>query len=90
MKPSVFIPIIIAAAALIALIVVFFVLPKRREKSIKFCRALKSECKKVSWLSWEQTLKSSVVVAVIAVVIAVIVGLLDLGFTEALKVLVKI
>ena len=89
MKPSVFIPIIIAAVALIAFIVVFFVLPKRREKSLKFCRALKSECKKVSWLSWEQTVKSSVVVAVIAVVIAAIVGLLDLGFTEALKVLVK-
>ena len=83
------IPLIITAVAVIAFVVVFFVLPKRREKSLKFCRALKSECKKVSWLSWEQTIKSSVVVAVVAVVIAVIVGLLDLGFTEAIKVLVK-
>jgi len=82
------IPIVITLVAVIAFVIVFFVLPKRREKSVKFCRALKSECKKVSWLSWSQTVKSSLVVAVIAVSIALIVGLLDMGFTKALDVLV--
>ena len=83
------IPITITLIALIAFVVVFFILPKRREKSVKFCRALKSECKKVSWLSWSQTVKSSLVVAALAVSIALIVGLLDLGFTKSLDVLVK-
>jgi len=82
------IPLIVTLVAVIAFVVIFFVLPKRREKSVKFCRALKSECKKVSWLSWSQTVKSSLVVAVIAVSIALIVGLLDMGFTKALDVLV--
>ena len=36
------IPITITLIALIAFVVVFFILPKRREKSVKFCRALKS------------------------------------------------
>jgi len=82
------IPIVITLVAVIAFVIVFFVLPKRREKSVKFCRALKSECKKVSWLSWSQTVKSSLVVAVLAVSIALVVGLLDMGFTKALEVLV--
>ena len=82
------IPLIVTLVAVIAFVVVFFVLPKRREKSLKFCRALKSECGKISWLSWSQTVKSSLVVAVIAVSIALIVGLLDMGFTKALDVLV--
>ena len=88
MPISQIIPLIVTLVAVIAFVVVFFILPKRREKSVKFCRALKSECKKVSWLSKEQTIKSSLVVGVIAVSIALIVGLLDMGFSKALEVLV--
>ena len=90
MRMSQIIPLIVTLVAVIAFVVVFFVLPKRREKSIKFCRALKSECKKVSWLSLSQTIKSSAVVAVVAVAIALVVGLLDLGFSEGLTSITKL
>jgi preprotein translocase SecE subunit len=77
-------PIAIALALVVFVIIFFFVIPKRREKSVKFFRGLKSECKKVSWYSWGQTVRGSVVVAVIAVAIALIVGLLDAGFSQGL------
>ena len=77
-------PIAIALALVIFVVIFFFVIPKRREKTLKFFRGLKSECKKVSWYSWDQTVKGSVVVAVIAVAIALIVGLLDTGFSQGL------
>ena len=84
MRISEIIPIVLAAAALIACIVVFFVLPSRREKTFKFLRSLKSECKKISWYTWKQTIKGSAVVVAVAVVLALAIGLLDYGFSEGL------
>lgn len=84
MRISQIIPIVLAAAALIACIVVFFVLPSRREKTLKFLRSLKSECKKISWYTWKQTIKGSAVVVAVAVVLALAIGLLDYGFSEGL------
>ena len=52
---------------------------KNREKVGKFLRSLKSEFKKVSWLSGEQTRKSTFVVVVILVIFAAVIGLLDMG-----------
>ncbi len=78
-------PVAILVALVIATVIIFFVIPKRREKTLKFFRGLKSECKKVSWYSWSQTVKGSLVVAAIAVVIAVAIGLLDVGFTQGLN-----
>ena len=77
-------PIAIALVLVIAAVIFFFVIPKRREKSLKFFRGLKSECKKVSWYSWDQTIRGSVVVAVITVAIALVIGLLDAGFSQGL------
>ena len=84
MRISQIVPIVIAVAALAACIVVFFVLPSRREKTFKFLRSLKSECKKISWYTWKQTLKGSAVVVGVAVVLAIVIGLLDYGFSEGL------
>ena len=84
MRISEIIPIVLAAAALIACIVVFFVLPSRREKTFKFLRSLKSECNKISWYTWKQTIKGSAVVVGVAVVLALAIGLLDYGFSEGL------
>ena len=84
MRISEIIPIVLAAAALIACIVVFFVLPSSREKTFKFLRSLKSECKKISWYTWKQTIKGSAVVVAVAVVLALAIGLLDYGFSEGL------
>ena len=78
------IPIVLFAVALIACIIVFFVLPSRREKTLKFLRSLKSECKKISWYTWKQTLKGSVIVIGVAVVLAIAIGLLDYGFSEGI------
>ena len=64
--------------------VIFLGIPKRREKTLKFLRSLKSEWKKISWYSWKQTLKGTAVVVVISVIIAIVVGLLDLGFTKGI------
>ncbi len=87
LKPSVLIPIAILVVAIVACVIVFFILPKRREKTLKFFRGLKSECKKVSWFSWKNTWKGSLVVAAIAVTLAVVIGLLDTAFVEAIAAL---
>ena len=84
-KLSNILPVAILIVLVIAAVIFFFVIPKRREKTLKFFRGLKSECKKVSWYSWSQTIRGSVVVAIIAVVIAIVVGLLDVGFTQGLN-----
>ena len=89
-KLSNILPIAILIVLVVAAVIFFFVVPKRREKTLKFFRGLKSECKKVSWYSWSQTVKGSVVVAVIAVVIAVVVGLLDVGFTQGLNAITEL
>ena len=55
---------------------------KYREKVVKGLRTYKSEFKKVSWLSWEQTRKSTFVVIVILVAFALVIGLLDMGLRK--------
>ena len=84
------IPVAILLVLVIAAVIFFFIIPKRREKTLKFFRGLKSECKKVSWYSWSQTIRGSVVVAVIAVAIAIVVGLLDVGFTQGLNAITEL
>ena len=90
LRPSFIIPIAIAVAAIIACVIIFFVIPARREKTLKFFRGLKSESKKVTWYTWKQTWKGTLVVAVVSVALAVVIGLLDFGFTQGLKALADI
>ena len=66
----------IGAAALIAAVVLCI---KFREKIGKFLRTYKSETKKISWLSWEQTRKSTWVVLIVLFVCAAVICLLDFG-----------
>ena len=64
-----------------------------REKVGKFFRVYKSEIKKVVWLPWDQTCKSTLVVLVILLVCAAAICLIDLGlskgFLEFLKLFKK-
>ena len=53
-----------------------------REKVAKFFRVYKSECKKIVWLSWSQTKKSTLVVLVVLVVFAIAIALIDLGLSK--------
>ena len=62
---------------------------KYREKIAKALRVYKSEFKKVSWLSWKDTKKSSLVVLGVLVVCAIVICLLDLGLSEGLLAMVR-
>jgi preprotein translocase subunit SecE len=57
------------------------------KKIKKLCRDLVSEMKKVVWLSKKETVRNSVLVTVVVVVTAVVIGLVDAGFTYAIKAL---
>lgn len=53
-----------------------------REKVKKFLRVYKSEIKKIVWLPWNQTRKSTVAVLIILVICAVVICLLDFGLSK--------
>ena len=55
-----------------------------REKIGKFLRVYKSEWKKIVWLPWDQTKKSTVVVLVALIVCATVICLLDLGLFKGI------
>lgn len=57
---------------------------KYREKVCKFLRVYKSEAKKVVWLSWDQTKKSTLVVLVVLVIAGAVICLVDLGLSKGL------
>ena len=62
---------------------------KFRANIAKALRVYKSEFKKVSWLSWEQTRKSTLVVVVVLVGFALVIGLLDMGLFNGFELLLK-
>ena len=62
---------------------------KYREKIVKALRVYKSEFKKVSWLSWKDTKKSSLVVLAVLAVCALVICLLDSGLSKGLLAMVQ-
>ena len=62
---------------------------KYREKIVKALRVYKSEFKKVSWLSWKDTKKSSLIVLVVLAVCALVICLLDLGLSKGLLAMIQ-
>ena len=50
------------------------------EKVGKALRVYKSECKKISWFSWKNTRKATVVVIVCVVILCAVIYLLDFLF----------
>ena len=62
---------------------------KYRENIVKALRVYKSEFKKVSWLSWKDTKKSSLVVLGVLVACALVICLLDLGLYNGLLAMVQ-
>jgi len=63
---------------------------KKQNRVAKFLKDLKSERKKVTWPSMEETKKRTWVVIVELVVVAVVVGLLDFGFSKLVILLADI
>ncbi|MBQ9773347.1 MAG: preprotein translocase subunit SecE [Clostridia bacterium] len=77
--------IIIGAVLLVVAIVLCI---KFRAKLIKGLRVYKSEFKKVSWLSWEQTRKSTLIVLVVLIAFAAVICLMDLGLSKGIQALI--
>lgn len=60
---------------------------KKQGRIARFFRDLKSERKKITWPTKQETLKKSWVVMVVLVVLSAIIGLLDLGFSKLILLL---
>ena len=86
-KPSQISPLAAFVVLLIVLAIVFFGVPKYREKTFKLLRSIKSECKKISWYSWKNTRKGTVVVIVCVIVLAIVILVLDLLFNAGILML---
>ena len=55
-----------------------------------FCRSIKSELKKISWSPWTDVRKNTLVVVVVIVVCAVALAVVDIVFSEGIKLLGKL
>ena len=58
-------------------------------KLVQFVRESKAELKRVDWPTKEEVLSSVKVVIVSTIVIAVLLGVLDLAFTQLFRLLMK-
>ena len=72
---------LIVGAVVLAIAVVLCI--KFREKIGKFFRVYKSEAKKIVWLPWNQTKKSTLVVLVVLIICAVAICLIDLALSKS-------
>ncbi len=63
---------------------------KKQSRIAKFFRDLKSERKKVTWPTMEETKKRTWVVIVELVIVAAVVGLLDFGFSKLIILLADV
>ena len=72
---------LIIGAVVLAIVIVLCI--KFREKIGKFFRVYKSEAKKVVWLPWSQTKKSTLVVLVVLIAFAVAICLIDLALSKS-------
>jgi len=80
------VPLIVGLCILGALVIAAVVLGIIfREKVQKFWRVYKSEMKKIVWLPWSQTKKSTWVVLVVLVISTVVICLLDLGLSFGIR-----
>ena len=79
--------IVVGSVVLIAAVVLCIVFRKRVGK---FLRVYKSEVKKIVWLPWDQTKKSTLVVLVILIICATAICLVDLGLSKGFLAFLKL
>ena len=79
--------IVVGGVVLVAAVVLCIVF---REKVGKFFRVYKSEVKKIVWLPWDQTKKSTLVVLVILLISAAAICLIDLGLSKGFLAFLKL
>ena len=73
--------VIVLGVLLAILAAVLVVLLKNREKTASVIREYESEAKRITWLSWKDTKKSSAVVIIGLVVCSTVICFLDLGLS---------
>ena len=64
--------------------------PSLWSKITAFMRSIKSEVKKISWSPWTDVKKNTFVVVVVIVVCAVALAIVDVVFSEGIKLLGKL
>ena len=73
----------IVVGVLVALLIALaIVLLKKREKVASVVKAYESETKRITWLSWKDTKKSTIVVLIGLAVCTLAICLLDMGLSE--------
>ncbi len=87
-------PRVIALIAIVVLVAGAFILSKTNtklgQKINKFFKDYKSETKKIVWFKGKDLVKATAVVLVFVIGAAILIGLLDLGFTQLVELLAKI
>ncbi len=58
--------------------------PSFLKRAASWLRTVRSECKKVTWASWESVRQNSIVVIVTTIIFAVFLGILDYAFSSAI------
>ena len=59
------------------------------DKGLQFLREVKVELKKVVWPSRKQTIGSTVVVLILTIIISVFLGMVDIGLSSLIRVVLK-
>ncbi len=59
------------------------------QKSVQFLREVKVELKKVTWPTRKQTLGSTVVVIILVMIISLFLGLVDMGLSSLIRVVLR-
>ena len=59
------------------------------DKSIQFLREVRVELKKVTWPSRKQTLGATAVVIILVIIISLFLGLVDLGLSNLIRVILQ-
>ena len=73
----------IVVGVLVALLIALAIfLLKKREKVASVVKAYESETKRITWLSWKDTKKSTLVVLIGLAVCTLVICLLDMGLSE--------
>jgi preprotein translocase SecE subunit len=73
---------IVLGIMLVVLIAVVVICLKKREKVGSLVREYEGEVKRITWLSWSETKKSTVLVLLALVAFAVVIALIDLALSE--------
>lgn len=59
------------------------------KKALIFLKETQNELKKASWPSRQETIRLTVVVIMVSLIVALIIGMLDLTFTNLMRIIIQ-